>query len=107
MLLQLHSARIFRAYVDDLLAGFDNFQLETALAGLAQQQALAERTASQPVPRGYDVFSRYLVHLYTVIFPLAVIGAATRDRWIVIPATLIVAYAFRILDCTGLVIRQR
>jgi putative membrane protein len=101
MLLQLHSARIFRAYQAGLLAGFDNFQLETALAGLAQQQALAERTASQPVPRSYDVFSRYLVHLYTVIFPLAVIGTVTRDRWIVIPATLIIAYAFRMVERIG------
>ena len=101
ILLQLHSQRIFRAYADGLLAGFDNFQLETALAAMAQQQALAERTAAQPVPRSYDVFSRYLVHLYVVLFPLAIIGTVTSDQWIVIPATLIIAFAFRMVERIG------
>lgn len=87
-----------------MLGGFDNFQMEFALAGISVQAALAERTATQPMPRTYDVFSRYLVHLYVVVFPFAVVGALTRDGWLVIPTTLIVAFAFRILERIGAVV---
>jgi putative membrane protein len=103
-LLAGQSARIFAAYGDGLLTGLDNFQMETALAALSTQQALAERISMQPVPRTYDVFSRYLVHLYTVIFPFAVISTLPEHRWLVIPATLIVAFAFRIVERIGSVV---
>jgi putative membrane protein len=101
LLLQLHSQRIFRAYADGILSGLDNFQMEVALAALSQQQALAERTKSQPVPRVYDVFSRYFTHLYVAIFPFAVIGSLLDYRWLVIPATLVLAYAFRMVERIG------
>ncbi len=106
LLLQLHSQRIFQAYAAGVLSGLDNFQMEVALAALAQQQALAERTKGQPVPRVYDIFSRYFVHLYVVIFPFAVIGSLPRDRWMVIPATLILAFAFRIVERIGAVVEN-
>jgi len=63
LLLAGQSARIFTAYRDGLLTGLGNFQIETALAALSTQQTLAERIGMQPVPRTFDVFSRYLVHL--------------------------------------------
>jgi putative membrane protein len=100
----MHSRRIFHAYAAGVLSGLDNFQMEVALAALAQQQALAERMKSQPVPRVYDIFSRYFVHLYVVIFPFCVIGALPQYRWIVIPATLVLAYAFRIVERIGAVV---
>jgi len=103
-LLAGQSARIFAAYGDGLLTGLDNFQMETALAALSTQQALAERISMQPVPRTYDVFSRYLVHLYTVVFPFAVISTLPEHKWLVIPATLIVAFAFRIVERIGSVV---
>jgi len=101
VLLGLQSARIFTAYRDGLLAGLDNFQMESTLAAISTQQALAERISMQPVPRTYDVFSRYLVHLYTVVFPFSVVGSLVENRWLVIPATLIVAFAFRIVERIG------
>lgn len=104
LLLARQSTRIFTAFGEGLLAGLDNFQMEVALATTAAQQALAERVAMQPVPRTYDVFSRYLVHLYTVVFPFAVIGTLTRDRWLVVPATLVVAFGFRMLERIGAVV---
>jgi putative membrane protein len=104
LLLAGQSARIFTAFGERLLTGLDNFQMEVALAAIGVQQALAERIAMQPVPRTYDVFSRYLVHLYVVVFPFAVIGSLTRDAWLVVPATLIVAFAFRMLERIGAVV---
>jgi putative membrane protein len=80
--------------------------MEVALAALAQQQALAERMKSQPVPRVYDIFSRYFVHLYIIVFPFCVIGALTEYRWIVIPTTLVLAFAFRIVERIGVVVEN-
>lgn len=104
LLLAGQSARIFAAYRDGLLSGLDNFQIETALAALSTQQALAERISMQSVPRTYDVFSRYLVHLYSVVFPFAVIGTLPGHRWLIVPATLVIAFAFRIVERIGAVV---
>lgn len=106
LLLAGQSARIFRAFGEGLLAGLDNFQMEVALAATATQQALAERVAMQPVPRTYDVFSRYLVHLYVVVFPFAIVGSLSRDGWLVVPATLVVAFGFRMLERIGAVVES-
>lgn len=106
LLLQLHSQRIFGAYGAGVLTGLDNFQMEVALAALAQQQALAERTKSQPVPRVYDIFSRYFTHLYVTVFPFAVIGSLLQYRWVVIPATVVLAFAFRIVERIGAVVEN-
>jgi len=62
---------------------------------------LAERIAMQPTPRTYDVFSRYLLHLYVVVFPFAIIGSLLHDRWMVIPTTLVVVFAFRMIERIG------
>jgi putative membrane protein len=107
VLLALQSARIHAAYGEQILTGLDNFQMETALAALSTQQALAERLTQQPVPRTYDVFSRYLVHLYVIAFPFAVTTTLPAHwRWTVIPATLIVAFAFRMLERIGQVVES-
>jgi predicted membrane chloride channel (bestrophin family) len=76
-LLGRQSQRIFQAYAAGILSGLDNFNMETALAGLSQQQAIVERTAARPTPRTYDVFSRYLVHLYVIIFPGEILTSRT------------------------------
>ena len=101
LLLARQSQRIIAAFGEGVLTGFDNFQMEFALAGVSTQQALAERTAMQPMPRTYDVLSRYLLHLYVVVFPFAVIGSLPRDQWLIIPAALIAAYAFRMIERIG------
>jgi len=105
-LLGCQSARILAAYGEGLLAGLENFQLEVALAGLTQQQALAERMASQPTPRTYDVFSRYLVHLFVIVFPFTIVATTDGHAWIVIPATLVVAFAFRMIERIGTVVER-
>jgi putative membrane protein len=104
VLLARQSRRIYAAFSEGLLSGFDNFQMEVALAGISTQQALAERLSMQPMPRTYNVFSRYLVHLYAVVVPFSIIGTLPRDRWLVVPATLIIAFAFRILERIGSVV---
>ncbi len=101
LLLAGQSQRIVAAYDEGVLSGFDNFQMEFALAGTSVQQAIAERTAMLPMPRTYTVFSRYFVHLFVVVFPFAVIGSMTRDEWLIIPATLVIAFAFRMVERIG------
>lgn len=105
-LLVEQSRRVLRGFAEGLLTGFDNFQVEVALAGLAQQQALTERTRTQPVPAVYAVFSRYLVHLFVVVFPFALLSAVSAHRWIVVPATLVVAFAFRMVERIGAIVEQ-
>jgi putative membrane protein len=97
----LQSEGIFAAYGSGVLTGLDNFQLEQALAGLSQQHALAQRLKEIPIPRQYTVFARFFVLLYTVVFPFAVIGTLPVYRWLVIPAALLVALVFGLIERTA------
>jgi putative membrane protein len=97
----LQSKSILAAYGNGVLAGLDNFQLEQALAGLAQQHALAERLKEIPIPRQYTVFARFFALLYTTVFPFAVIGTIPAHGWLVIPATLLVALVFGLIERTA------
>jgi ion channel-forming bestrophin family protein len=96
----LQSEGIVAAHGSGILTGFDNFQLEQALAGLAQQHALAQRLKEIPIPRQYTVFARFFVLLYTVVFPFAVIGTLP-VRWLVIPAALLVALVSGLIERTA------
>ena len=98
LLLALQSRAIFAAYAKGILSGLDNFQLEQALAALSTQQALAERTKLVPYPRQYDVFTRRFVHLFIVVFPLTALGVIAAHRWVAIPATLLVALVFGVVE---------
>jgi ion channel-forming bestrophin family protein len=97
----LQSEGIFAAYSNGVLSGLDNFQLEQTLAGLSQQQALAQRLKRIPIPRQYTIFARFFVLLYTVVFPFAVIGTLAVHRWLVMPATLVVALVFGLVERTA------
>ncbi len=106
IILELQSRRIFRGFDQGMVAGLENFQMEVALAGLARQQALAERLATQPTPRTYSIFSRYFVHIFVVVFPFALLDVVSERAWVVIPATLIVAFAFRMAEQIGAVVER-
>jgi ion channel-forming bestrophin family protein len=101
VLARLQSQAIFRGYSSGILTGLDNFQMETALAGLSTQQALAERMGTTPIPRPHDYLSRMFVHGYIVIFPFAAISALTSYRWLVIPSALLIALYFRMVERVG------
>ncbi|MEZ0091913.1 bestrophin family protein [Streptacidiphilus sp. EB129] len=101
VLARLQSQAIFHGYDLGILSGLDNFQMETALAGLSTQQALAERMSITPIPRPHDYVSRLFVHCYVVVFPFAVISALTSYRWLVIPSALLIALFFRMVERVG------
>jgi putative membrane protein len=101
VLARLQSQAVFRGYAAGILAGLDNFQLETALAGLSIQQALAERMSTTPIPRPHDYLSRMFVHCYVVVLPFSVIGVVPVHRWLVIPTTLLIALYFRLIERVG------
>lgn len=101
VLARLQSRAIFRGYSLGILSGLDNFQMETALAGLSTQQALAERMSNTPIPRPHDYLSRLFVHSYVVVFPFAAISALTSYRWLVIPSALLITLFFRMVERVG------
>ena len=101
VLARLQSQAIFRGYAAGILTGLDNFQMETALAGLSTQQALAERMSTTPIPRPHDYLSRMFVHCYVVVFPFAAISALPAYRWLVIPSALLIAVFFRMVERVG------
>ena len=101
VLARLQSQAIFRGYATGILTGLDNFQMETALAGLSTQQALAERMSVTPILRPHDFLSRLFVHCYVVVFPFAVISTLSAYRWLVIPTTLLIALYFRMVERVG------
>jgi ion channel-forming bestrophin family protein len=101
VLARLQSQAIFRGYAAGILTGLDNFQMETALAGLSTQQALAERMSTTPIPRPHDYVSRVFVHCYIVVFPFTVIGALSAYKWLVIPSALLIALFFRMVERVG------
>ena len=97
----LQSEGIYAAYGDGVLAGLDNFQLEQALAGLAQQHALAQRLKEIPIPRQYTVFARFFALLYVVVFPFAIVASLPAHAWLAIPATLVVSLVFGLIERTA------
>lgn len=101
VLVRLQSKAIFGGYASGILTGLDNFQLETALAGLSVQQALAERMSTTPIPRPHDYLSRTFVHCYVVVFPFAAISVVQAYEWLVIPSTLLIALYFRLIERAG------
>lgn len=101
VLLGLQSEGVVRAYGQGVLAGLDGFQLDQALAGLAQQHALAQRLAQIPIPRQYTVFARFFVLLYAVVFPFAIVGTLAAHAWLVVPAALLVALVFGLIERTA------
>lgn len=101
VLARLQSQAIFRGYSAGILSGLDNFQMETALAGLSTQQALAERMSITPIPRPHDFISRLFVHCYVVVFPFAAISALPAYRWLVIPSAVLIALFFRMVERVG------
>lgn len=101
VLARMQSQAIFRGYAAGILSGLDNFQMETALAGLSTQQALAERMSTTPIPRPHDYVSRLFVHCYVVVFPFAAISALTAYRWLVIPSAMLIALFFRMVERVG------
>ncbi|NUR57937.1 MAG: hypothetical protein HOV87_04430 [Catenulispora sp.] len=105
-LARLQSQAIFRGYSAGILSGLDNFQMETALAGLSTQQALAERMSITPIPRPHDFVSRLFVHCYIAVFPFAVISALPAYRWLIIPSALLIALFFRMVERTGASIEE-
>lgn len=98
VLLGLQSRGVYGGYAEGILAGLDNFQLEQALTLVSVQQALAERVKTIPLPRQYSGFARAFVWLYAVLFPFTVIGTIPVHRWIVIPAAIVVAFVFGVVD---------
>lgn len=98
VLLGLQSRGVFQGYADGILTGLDNFQLEQALTQISTQQALAERVKAIPLPRQYSGFARTFVWLYAVLFPFTVVGTIPAHRWIVIPAAIVVAFVFGIVE---------
>jgi len=101
VLARLQSQAIFRGYAAGILSGLDNFQMETALAGLSTQQALAERMSITPIPRPHDYLSRLFVHCYVVVFPFAAISVLPAYRWLIIPSALLIAMFFRMVERVG------
>jgi len=101
VLARLQSQAIFHGYALGILTGLDNFQMETALAGLSTQQALAERMSNTPIPRPHDYISRLFVHSYVVVFPFTAISALTSYRWLVIPSALLITLFFRMVERVG------
>jgi putative membrane protein len=97
-LLARQSARIQTAYADGVLQGLDNFQMETALTAIGTLQAVAERIKAQPVPRQFDVFGRYFTVLFVALFPFTLVGSLTTTRWLTIPAGILVATVFGVVE---------
>lgn len=61
---------------------------------------------AQPTPRTHSILSRYFEHIFVVVLPFALIGAASENAWVVIPATVIVEFAFRMAQRIGAVVEQ-
>mgnify|MGYP000966314480 CR=1 FL=1 len=97
-LLARQSATIQAAYADGVLVGLDNFQMETALTTIGIQQAVAERIKTQPVPRQFDVFGRYFTVLFVGLFPFTLVGSLATHRWLTVPAGVVVALVFGIVE---------
>lgn len=69
-----HGKSIYDAMANGTLQGFDNFQLENALAQLTAQEGLAKRLKTTPVPRQYDYFTHLFVYLLILLLPFGLLS---------------------------------
>jgi ion channel-forming bestrophin family protein len=103
MVLQGHG--IYDAMRVGILQGFDSFQLEGCLAQLSNCQAQCERLKNIPIPRQYTFFTRLCVWVFIVTIPFCFVQTLSQmsRAWVVIPVTILLAYAFGIVERTGAV----
>jgi putative membrane protein len=97
-LLMLQSREVAAARAAGELDGYGQLLIEETLARLSNVLGACERIKSTPCPRQYDDFAQVTVFLFCLLFPFSLV----REMGIwTIPASVVVAYAFQVLDGVG------
>ena len=101
-LLQRSGTAIYDAMAVGTLQGFDSFQLEGCLAQLQSAQAVCERIKGTPLPRQFGFFTTVFLWIVLVMTPFCMLSIVPAERsWIVVLVSIVVAFAFTILDKAG------
>ncbi len=93
---------IYDAMANGTLQGFDSFQLEGCLAQLQSAQAVCERIKGTPLPRQLGFFTTVFLWIVLGMTPFCMLSVVPAERsWAVVALSMVVAFAFTILDKAG------
>jgi putative membrane protein len=93
---------IYDAMANGTLQGFDSFQLEGCLAQLQSAQAVCERIKGTPLPRQFGFFTTVFLWIVLGLTPFCLLSVVPAERsWAVVALSVVVAFAFTILDKAG------
>jgi putative membrane protein len=97
-LLDFQSREVARARASGELDGYGQLLFEENFVRLSNALGACERIKKTPFPRQYDDFAQVIVFLFCLLFPFSLV----RDLGLwTIPASVVVAYAFQVLDGVG------
>ncbi len=106
--LLLHSGRhVYNAMADGTLQGFDSFQLEGCLSQLQIAQGSCDQIKNTPMPRQYAFFTTVFAWIFILMTPFCLLSQFEGDTaWVVLPLTIIITFAFTIVDKIGQVTEE-
>jgi ion channel-forming bestrophin family protein len=102
-LLTISGRDIYEAMSQQVLQGFDSFQLEGCLAQLQAAQGTCERIKNTPLLRQFAYFTTVFLWAFLLLTPFAVasLWSTPTGRWLGIPLSAILAFVFTIVDKAG------
>lgn len=98
---------IYAAMANGTLQGFDSFQLERCLSQLQIAQGNCEQIKNTPMPRQYAFFTTVFAWIFVLMTPFCLLSQFEGDTaWVVLPLTIIITFAFAIVDKIGQVTEE-
>lgn len=98
---------IYAAMANGTLQGFDSFQLEGCLSQLQIAQGSCEQIKNTPMPRQYAFFTTAFSWIFIVTMPFGLLSQFDiSTAWVVIPLSIILTFAFTIIDKIGQVTEE-
>lgn len=96
------SERIKDGVRGQILGQFDPISLEPAVGALNSAITACERLKDTPTPRQYDYFTRLAVGAFSTLLPFGLLSIVpSRQNWLVVVLTAVVAGVFIILEVVG------
>jgi len=101
-LTQMTGDRVRAGQGEGFLQWFHSFQIEGVLAQFANHQGASERIKNTPLPRQYEVFTKFFVYLFAILLPMGLLSLfPATQSWVIIPMSVAIAGVFTIMEKTG------
>lgn len=112
-LLSIQGDALRRLYDEGLLDNFRFMGMHAALTAFSEHQGKSERIKNFPYPRQYATINSFLVRLFCILLPFALLGEFDKLNatipgflqgymvWLVIPFSVLISWVYTSLDQVG------